>query len=93
MDTVASTRSDEAAEAQIERFITQRDERRRQTEGERLEEELYEPSVRRYWERHRRERVAAWFAYFCQQADAHRKLSESYEARAEALCSEAKEGD
>ena len=43
---------------------------------------------RRYWRRRRMQTRAAWFAYFCRQAEAHRKLSESYEARAEALCQE-----
>ncbi len=90
MDTVARG---EYVEAELDNMIRRRDERRRKTEGERLEEELYAESVRRYWERRRRQNVAAWFAYFMDMADNHRKLSESYVARAEALCSEAKEGE
>lgn len=51
-------------------------------------EALWQSSVRRYQERVRQQNVAAWFAYFCSQAEAHRKLSQDYEARAEALCQE-----
>ncbi len=52
---------------------------------------LWAESERRYWRRRRIQTRAAWFAYFCRQAEAHRKLSESYERRAEELCCE--EGD
>jgi hypothetical protein len=49
-------------------------------------EPSYAESVRRFHGRRRRQNRALWFAYFCRQAEAHRKLSESYEARAEELC-------
>ncbi len=42
-------------------MIRRRDERRRQTEGERLEEELYEPSVRAWRERQEAEKRTARF--------------------------------
>jgi hypothetical protein len=48
-----TTRSAEAAEAQIATFIERMDTKRRDTEGERLEEELYVQSVRRFNERAR----------------------------------------
>jgi hypothetical protein len=41
----------EQVEADLDAMIRWRDEKRRQTEGERLEEELYEPSTRAYRER------------------------------------------
>ena len=45
MDTVARG---EMVESELASLIRRRDTHRRQTEGERLEEELYEPSVRAY---------------------------------------------
>jgi hypothetical protein len=78
----------EMVEAELTRLIEKRHDERVKTEGERAEEELWAESERRYFEVKRRQNVAAWFAYFCRQADAHRKLSESYEARAEELCEE-----
>ena len=87
MDTVASG---ERAEAEIDRFI----ERQAQKNGAaQAQQDLWKITEKKYRDHKRRQRVAAWFAYFCQQAEAHRKLSESYEARAEALCQEGESSD
>jgi hypothetical protein len=75
-------------ESDLTRLIEKRHDERVKTEGERAEHELWAESERRYFEVKRRQNVAAWFAFFCRQAEAHRKLSESYEARAEKLCEE-----
>jgi hypothetical protein len=48
-----STRTSEAAEAGLTRFIERRDGQRRQTKGERLEEYLWMETVREYHERER----------------------------------------
>jgi hypothetical protein len=48
-----STRSAEAAERDVDRFIERRDEKRRQTEGERLEESLWMKTVEAYNKRAR----------------------------------------
>jgi hypothetical protein len=48
-----STRSDAAAHKEIERFIERRDEKCRQTEGERLEESLWMKTVEAYNKRAR----------------------------------------
>jgi hypothetical protein len=68
-----STRSDEAAQAQIERFIERRDEKRRQSEGERLEQELWMKTVKAYNERERRQIRAQWYGWHCDQVERHRR--------------------
>jgi hypothetical protein len=65
-----------------------RHDQRVRTDGERVEEELWIASERRYLEIKRRQSVAAWFAYFCLMRDNHARLSEDYQRRAEALCEE-----
>jgi hypothetical protein len=89
LDALASEtglRSLGASEREIERFIEKRSRNGEQDPDER--DELWKESGKAYHERRRRQNVAQWFAYFCSQAEAHRKLSESYEARAEELCEE-----
>jgi hypothetical protein len=81
----------ERVEVELTRLIERRDAERRESEGERRAEELWEESVRRHLEIKRRQNRAAWVAFFCRQAEAHRKLSERYDARAEALCQTAEE--
>jgi len=63
-------------------------ERRLQSEGERLEEELWAESERRHTARTREQNRWEWVRYFDRMAANHARLSESYEARAEALCQE-----
>ena len=58
----------EQVEAELDAMIRRRDTHRRQTEGERLEEELYEPSVRAWRERHEAEKRTARFEYHRDQA-------------------------
>ncbi len=80
-------------EKDLDRLIERRSQNGEHDPDERDErDELWKESIRAYHENRRRQNVAAWFAYFCRQADAHRKLSESYEARAEELCEERGEG-
>jgi hypothetical protein len=87
VDTVAH----EMAERQLARMIEKRARKGETDPGE--QDELWKASVRAYHERRRRQNVAAWFAFFCRQAEAHRKLSESYERRAEELCENAQRKD
>jgi hypothetical protein len=68
-----STRSDEAAQADIDRFIERRDEKRRQSEGERLEQELWMKTVKAYNERERRQIRAQWYGWHCDQVERHRR--------------------
>jgi Lon protease-like protein len=70
-------RSAEAAEAQLERFITQRHEKRVQTEGEREAEEMWMESVARYQERERRQIRAEWCDYHRAAAERARRTLEA----------------
>jgi hypothetical protein len=77
VDTIRGERSPEAAEVQLERFITQRHEKRVAEEGERAAEERWRESVARYNERERRQIRAEWYGWHCDQADRHRRTLES----------------
>jgi hypothetical protein len=57
----------------LTRFIERRDEKRRQTEGERLEQELWMKTVKAYNERERRQIRAEWYGWHCDQAERHRR--------------------
>jgi hypothetical protein len=87
VDLARDTRGAGAAESSIETFITRRDARRRETEGERQAEELWRASERRHAERRREENRAAWANYHAAQAARHRAVLEDlighHEARAE----------
>lgn len=89
MDVASDTRSPDAAEAQLERFISQRQERRVASEGERREEEMWRESVARYNERERRQIRAEWRDYHESQAERHRRtlaaLISHHEGEAEKL--------
>jgi hypothetical protein len=77
LDVASDTRSLEAAEAQLERFITQRHEKRVASEGERQAEEMWMESVSRYQERERRQIRAEWRDYHESQAERHRRTLEA----------------
>jgi hypothetical protein len=74
----------EQVESELDAMIRRRDEKRRQTEGERLEEELYEPSVRAWRERQDAEKRTARFEYHRGQADRLRRTMGELIARHEA---------
>jgi hypothetical protein len=76
------TRSEEAAEAQLERFITQRHEKRVADEGERQAEEMWRESVRRFHERSEAEMRERWVEYHTHMATLHGRLAEEHEAKA-----------
>ncbi len=63
----------EQVEAELDAMIRRRDTHRRQTEGERLIEELYEPSVRAWRERQEAEKRTAHFEYHRDQAERLRR--------------------
>ncbi len=81
MDTVARG---EATEAELTRLI----EKRARDGDPEAAEMLWKASVRRHHEAIRRRNRALWFAYYCNQADAHEALAASYRDRAEKLCEE-----
>jgi hypothetical protein len=88
-----STRSAEAAEAQINAFIERRDGKRRQSEGERLEAELYAESVRRFQERAQAEMRSRWIDYHRHLQILHQNLADEHEAEAEKLTGTAGKAD
>jgi hypothetical protein len=57
----------------LTRFIERRDDKRRQTEGERLEDDLWMETVKAYNERERRQIRAEWRNYHESQAERHRR--------------------
>jgi hypothetical protein len=63
----------EQVESELDAMIRRRDTHRSQTEGERLEEELYEPSVRVWRERQEAEKRTARFEYHRGQAERLRR--------------------
>ncbi len=73
----------EQVESELDAMIPRRDTHRRQTEGERLTEELYEPSVRAWRERQEAENREVWRAFHEGQAARHRAVLEALIARHE----------
>lgn len=78
----------EKASAQLDEFIERRAQGRTGRDAANERARLLEESVARHHARKRRQNRAAWYEYFCRQAENHRKLSENYERRAEELCKE-----
>ena len=73
----------EAVEADLDRFIRTRLDRRVVEEGERPALEAWQESERRYEERRRRENRAAWYGWHLDQAERHRRTLEGLIARHE----------
>jgi hypothetical protein len=82
----------EQVETDLDRLIQRRHDQRVQTEGERLEEELWQESVDRYNARRREENRIAWCAYYRRIAGALYARAEEYIVRAEELSEEADQG-
>jgi hypothetical protein len=87
----------ESTEKELDALIRRRHDQRCQSEGERLEEELYEPSVRAWRERQEAEKRAACFEYHQGQAERLRRtmgeLIARHEAAAKKLMEHDKTGD
>jgi hypothetical protein len=71
-----------AREAELDRLITKRHDKRVSEEGDRLEEELYMDSVRRFHERSEAEMRERWVEYHTHMATLHGRLAEEHEAKA-----------
>ena len=82
----------EAVEAEIDQFNQRRDEQRRQTEGEREEEEAWSESVRLYNARRREENRREWCGYFERLATYLRARAEEYDHRAQILMEDQSKG-
>jgi hypothetical protein len=75
----------ESVERELDRLIEKRHDQRVQSEGERLEEELWQETVGRYNARRRDENRIAWCAYYRGIAGALYARAEEYIVRAEKL--------
>jgi hypothetical protein len=76
----------------LTRFIERRDEKRRQMEGERLEEEMWRESVRRFHERSEAEMRDRWVEYHRHLQVLHQNLADEHEAEAQKLEEQLTEG-
>ncbi len=75
----------ENVEAELNAFVERRAKAASKAEAEEM---MWKASVRRHNEKIRRKNRAAWFSYFCGQAQAHAAIAADYERRAEELCEE-----
>ncbi len=82
MDTYAKG---EQVEPELDAFTARRDKERRQTQGERDREELWQQSVRRYHERQQADHRAAWHEYEMRLYRIHSGLAAEHLASAENL--------
>jgi len=82
----------EIVEAELDRFIRTRHDKRVANEGERPALEAWMESERRYEEQRRQENRAAWYGWHLDQAERHRRTLEGlithHETQAERLCEE-----
>ena len=92
MDTARA----EAVEAELDRFIRTRHDRRVAEEGERPAMVAWMESERKYKEERRQEYRAAWYGWHLDQAERHRRTLEDliahHETQAERLCEYRGEG-
>jgi hypothetical protein len=86
----------EAVEADLDRFIRKRHDKRVLEKGARIVEEAWMESERRYEEKRQQENRAAWYGWHLDHAERHRRTLEGliahHEARAELLCEDRGEG-
>jgi hypothetical protein len=75
----------EHVETDLNRLIERRNAQRRKTEGERLEEELWQESARAYHARQEADHRAAWHEYEMRLYRIHSGLAAEHLARAETL--------
>jgi len=85
VDLDVSTRNGEAAEAQIDAFISRMDTKRRDSEGERLEHELWQESVERFHEQARQENREKWRRFHEGMCVLHSQLAAEHQEKAERL--------
>jgi hypothetical protein len=75
----------ERVERDLDRLIERRHDQRRQSEGERRAEDLWQESVRRYNARQEQDYRLAWFEYEMRLYRIHSGLASEHLARAEKL--------
>ena len=75
----------EHVEKELDLLIPRRDVQRRQTEGERLEEELWRESERRHEAKRREENRLAWCEHYQHMRTLHWGLGDEYDAKLKRL--------
>lgn len=77
----------ERADAQIDAFISKRDEKRRKDEEQQRVEDAWKASSRLHEATRRRENKAGWYSWHLARADLYAALSAEHAATAEGLLS------
>jgi hypothetical protein len=72
----------------LTRVIERRDDKRRQTEGERREQEMWMESVARFHERSEAEMRSRWIEYEQHMSQLHTRLAEEHQEKAQKLLEE-----
>ena len=80
--------SGDRADAQIDAFITRRDDKRRESEGDRAAEAAWREAERRLETRRRAENRAGWYGWHMARTELYRRLSRAHAATAEGLLGE-----
>ncbi len=81
----SSVERGERVEAELSRLIEKRHDQRRQSEGERRAEDLWQESVRRHNARQEQDHRLAWYEYEMRLYRIHSGLASGHLARAEKL--------
>ncbi len=76
------------ADAQIDAFISKRDEKRRKDEGEQATEDLWKAATLRQEAARRRENIEGWYGWHLARADLYGRMSAEHAGRAEKLMEE-----
>jgi hypothetical protein len=77
--------SGERADAQIDAFITRRDAKRRESEGDRTSEAAWREAERRLETRRRAENRVGWYGWHMHRAELYGRMSREHAATAERL--------
>ncbi len=83
----------EMVEGELTRLIERRHDQRVATEGERLQEELWMESERRYLEVKRRQITAEHYRFQMDMCELHERLAAEHEERALRLLEDEQEGE
>jgi hypothetical protein len=75
----------ETTEKDLDLFITRRDAERRESEGERRAEELWQESVRRYYARQAQDLRALWCEHYRKMRGVHWGIGDEYDRKLRGL--------
>ena len=75
----------EMVEKELDAMIRRGDDKRRETEGERMERELWAESVERYNAEQRERHRAEWCEHYARMRSVHRGLADEYDTKLKRL--------